>query len=183
MESITFERDLVNRCLGHDRNAQNQLYLAYCKAMYNVCYRMVNDHGVAEDVLQNAFIDVFSKMHLYSFQSSLGSWIKRVVINTCIDHLRKKKRYFDEIDERIMEVEDEIVQESSINVQSIHKAMEMLPDGYRTVFSLYAIEGYDHEEIGQVLGISEETSKSQYHRAKKKLKEIINQQGFKIIEN
>lgn len=151
--------------------------------MYNICYRMTNDHGMAEDVLQSAFVDIFRKLNQFSYQSSIGSWMKRIVVNACIDHLRKKKRYFSEIDERILQVEDEgEVQERDININAIRKAMEELPDGYRMVFSLYAVEGYDHEEIGQILSISEETSKSQYHRARKKLKSIIEEKGITIIE-
>jgi RNA polymerase sigma-70 factor (ECF subfamily) len=142
----------------------------------------MNDHGLAEDVLQSAFLDVFTKMSQFSFQSTLGAWIKRIVVNECIDQLRKRKIHFTEMDDQIMNIEDIVVEENKINVELIKYAMEALPDGYRTVFSLYAIEGYKHEEIGKMLNISEETSKSQYHRARKKLRSIIEGTNYKIME-
>ena len=147
--------------------------------MYNVCLRMVRDELEAEDLLQNSFVDVFTKLHTFRFRSSVGAWIKRIVVNNCINFLKKKKVYFEELDDHQVPVEQAITDTSptqGLSVQSVRKAMFELPDGYRVVFTLYMLEGYDHKEIGNILGITEATSKSQYSRAKKKLRDIIQSQ-------
>lgn len=130
----------------------------------------------AEDLLQNSFVDVFTKLDSFRFQSSVGAWIKRIVINNCINFLKKRKLYFDEIDERVTGIEDDNESDNSsgsISVDQVKKAMHQLPDGYRVVFSLYLMEGYDHKEIADILQISVATSKSQYSRAKKKMQRIL----------
>ncbi|MCB0641672.1 MAG: sigma-70 family RNA polymerase sigma factor [Phaeodactylibacter sp.] len=130
----------------------------------------------AEDLLQNSFIDVFTKLHTFRYQSSIGAWIKRIVINNCINHLKKRRLDLEELQERhVGVVVDTGIEESEHNltVEAVKVAMDELPDGYRVVFSLYMFEGYDHKEIGDILGITEATSKSQYSRAKRKLKEIL----------
>ena len=128
----------------------------------------------AEDVLQESFIDVYKKLHTYKFESTPGAWIKRIVVNNCINKLRKNKIYFEDIDEG-RHVVDTVIEQRDLRyeVQQIKSAMKALPDGYRVIFSLYAIEGYDHQEISEILNISTSTSKSQYSRAKKKLKTIM----------
>lgn len=147
--------------------------------MYNVCLRMVRDELEAEDLLQNSFVDVFTKLHTFRFQSSVGAWIKRIVVNNCINFLKKKKVYFEELDDRhvpVEQVSDDNSSMQGLSVDRVRKAMYELPDGYRVVFSLYMLEGYDHKEIGSILGVTEATSKSQYSRAKKKLRDIIQSQ-------
>lgn len=128
----------------------------------------------AEDVLQESFMDVYKKLHTFKFESTPGAWIKRIVVNNCINKLRKNKLQIEEIEEG-RHIPDEVAErdDHSYEVQNIKKAMSDLPEGYRVVFSLYAMEGYDHQEIGQIMNISESTSKSQYSRAKKKIREII----------
>lgn len=171
--------ELVNACKRGDRSAQHQLYSQYAKAMYNICLRMVRNQADAEDLLQNAFIDVFTKIDSYRFESTIGAWIKRIVINTCINHFKKRRLEIQQWDERIadqpMEETDGEYEDRKLNVQKVHSAMEKLPTGYRTVFSLYLLEGYDHKEIAQVLDISEATSKSQYSRAKNKVRQLISE--------
>ena len=173
-------RELVEKCKRGDRQAQFELYRLYSKAMYNVCLRMLRDESDAEDVLQNAFIDIFTKLSSSKFESSIGAWIKKVVVNNCINFLKKRRLQFTEIEEKhghiISEEETPGDEYFGMNVESVKKALNSLPDGYRVVFSLYLLEGYDHQEIGEILGISEATSKSQYSRAKQKLKDLLNNQ-------
>lgn len=157
-----------------DRRAQFDLYRLYSQAMYNICLRMVNNDLDAEDLLQQSFIDVFSKMDSFRYESSIGAWIKRIVVNNCINFLKKRKLKIESLDDRFHHVpNDEPVEESKLNVKAINGAIKELPDGYRVVFSLYMFEGYDHKEIGDILNITEATSKSQFSRAKKKLKELL----------
>ena len=142
--------------------------------MYNICLRMVSNRMDAEDVLQNAFVEVFRGLKSFKGTSTLGAWIKRIVINNNIDFLKKKRIYFEEVDDRLEVVEDKQPSVSErYDVSIVKHNIGLLPDGYRVVFSLYLLEGYDHKEIGEILGVSEATSKSQYSRAKKKLKEMI----------
>ena len=167
-------RDLVERCKQGNRQAQFELYKLYSRAMYNVCLRMVKNETDAEDLLQNSFIDVFSKLHTFRFQSSVGAWIKRIVVNNCINFLKRRKVYFEELQSHHQDLRAESPpEEPRLNVESINRAIMQLPDGYRVVFSLYMLEGYDHKEIGQILGVTEATSKSQYSRAKSKLRDLL----------
>lgn len=173
-------KNIVEKCKRGNRQAQFELYRLYSKAMYNICLRMVKNQLDAEDILQNSFVDVFTKLHTFKFQSSVGAWIKRIVINNCINHLKRKKVYFVELELRHANiVEEPMVEDGKLNVEFINQAIYELPDGYRIVFTLYLLEGYDHKEIAQILEISEATSKSQYSRARKKLKEIIQTKRFK----
>ncbi len=167
--------DIVEACKRGDRKAQFELYKLYSKAMHNICVRMLGSAENAEDALQNAFVDVFTKLESFRFESTIGAWIKRIVINNCINALKKRRMAFAELmdNAQIPNEKDPSVSDAVLNVSAIQQAIQQLSDGYRTVFNLYALEGYDHEEIGQVLGISEATSKSQYSRAKAKLREIL----------
>ncbi|MBK8701043.1 MAG: sigma-70 family RNA polymerase sigma factor [Saprospiraceae bacterium] len=159
------------------RAAQHRLYQKYADAMYNICCRMTNDSEAASEVLQDAFMAVFEKIATYNHQSTLGAWIKKIVIHKCIDYIRLKKMSFAEINESITAIPETDETPVHINVDVIREAISQLPEGYRLVFTLYAMEGYDHEEIAQILKISEQTSKSQYHRAKGKIKEWIYKNG------
>ncbi len=144
--------------------------------MFNICLRMVKNDLDAEDLLQNSFIDVFTKLHSFRYQSSIGAWIKRIVINNCINFLKKRRLQIDEWDDKIperLERESNDHQEVALSVEKVNRALLELPDGYRVVFSLYLMEGYDHKEIAQILGVSEATSKSQYSRAKAKLRQLL----------
>ncbi len=175
---------IVEACKRGDRKAQFELYRLYSKAMYNICLRMLGSVENAEDVLQNSFIDVYSKLDSFRFESSIGAWIKRIVINNCINFLKKRRLAFSELTENNAFISDEgdfdsasgalfSLSDSHLDVTKIQNAIQKLPDGYRVVFTLYAMEGYDHEEIGSILGVTEATSKSQYSRAKAKLRDIL----------
>ena len=174
MEQLNLQRELVERCIKGERSAQYNLYRMYSKGMYSVCQRMLNNNMEAEDVLQESFMDVYKKLHTFKFESTPGAWIKRIVVNNCINRLRKNRLQIEEIEEG-RHIPEEIIEnvDKSYEVNKIKKAISNLPEGYRVVFSLYAMEGYDHQEIGQIMNISESTSKSQYSRAKKKIREIM----------
>jgi len=142
--------------------------------MFNICYRIVSNEAEAEDILQEAFISAFKSLHLYRGDASFGSWLKRIVVNKAINVLkgRKTERFPDDEDFDIQE-EETTEREFKFSIDQVRKALDCLPDGYRSVLSLYLIEGYDHSEIAEILGISESTSKSQFNRSKKKLREIL----------
>lgn len=142
---------------------------------------MLNNEADAEDLLQQVFTDVFTKLHTFRFQSSIGAWIKRITVNNCINFLKKKRIQFAELNEQvqqpIVELTSTTVSDSThLDVQKINRALFQLPDGYRIVFSLYLLEGYDHQEIANILDISVATSKSQLSRAKSKIKQFIQAQ-------
>ncbi len=136
----------------------------------------MNSNEEAEDMLQEAFSEAFLKLDSFRYESSFGAWLKRIVVNKCINALKKKRAELvlsENIPETRGEDNDEDLGEDQMEVKRIYEAMEKLPDGYRVIFSLYLLEGYDHTEIAKILGISESTSKSQYSRAKQKIKEIL----------
>jgi RNA polymerase sigma factor (sigma-70 family) len=144
--------------------------------MYNVGFRIVNNSEEAEDVLQDAFISAFNNLERYRGDSTFGAWLKRIVINKAINYLNKKRPERMPDDDRWDVREEEVVDELEgfpFTVEKVRAAIEALPDGYRSVISLYLVEGYDHGEIAEILGITESTSKSQFNRAKKKLKELL----------
>ena len=169
-------RDIIELSKAGNSKAQYQLYRLYSKAMYNICCRMLNDRTEAEDLLQDSFAEAFLKLESFRYESAFGAWLKRIVVNKCINHLKKRRAqlvYTEQVPEINHDDEREIDPEH-LDVKRVHTAMEMLPDGYRIIFSLYLLEGYDHSEIAQILGITESTSKSQFSRAKLKIKEILN---------
>ena len=156
--------------------AQYQLYSLYSKAMYNICLRMTNQQEEAEDMLQESFSYAFGRLGSFRFESSFGAWLKRIVVNTCINHLKKRKVdliYTEQHNDPAPTDDFVDYEEMKFKVDGVMKAMKKLPEGYRVVFSLYLLEGYDHKEIAEIMGISESTSKSQFFRAKLKIKEIL----------
>ena len=175
-------KEIIEDCKRGDRKAQFELYQLYARAMYSVCLRMVKNETDAEDILQNAFVDIFTKLDSFRYQSAVGAWIKRIVVNNCINFLKKRRVYFDELDERHGNIlfEETTKDSPKLDVGSIKRAVTQLPDGYRVVLSLYMFEGYDHGEIAEILNISEATSKSQYSRAKKKLRGFLDKREVEI---
>jgi len=171
-----YPNELVEACKKGDRKAQYRVYQQYSKAMYNICVRITNSLEEAEDVLQEAFLSVFRNIQSYRGDATLGAWIKRIVVNHAINHVKARK-----LDVVALEHAPEAEQESggedgaplSFDVAQVRDALRQLPDGYRIVFSLYLLEGYDHQEIAGILGISESASKSQYSRAKSKLRKML----------
>ena len=148
--------------------------------MFNICVRMLNNKEEAEDLLQESFTDAFIKLNSFRYESSFGAWLKRIVINKCINNMQKKKidLVFPERQVEPAEGEDKVdYAKIEMDVRRIHDAIELLPNGYRVIFSLYALEGYDHSEIAQIMDISESTSKTQYLRAKQKIRDLLNNQN------
>ncbi|MEZ4932111.1 MAG: sigma-70 family RNA polymerase sigma factor [Saprospiraceae bacterium] len=181
MDYGSTHREIIEQCMRGDRKAQFELYRLYSQAMYNICLRMVNDDLDAEDLLQQSFVDVFTKMDSFRYESSIGAWIKRIVVNNCINFLKKRRLQIQSLDDSFHQVADDFpIDNYNINVKAINDAIRQLPDGYRVVFSLYLFEGYDHQEIGQILDITEATSKSQFSRAKKKLRDLLEGQKLRI---
>lgn len=176
--------EIIDRCQSGDSTAYKELYQLYSRAMFNICMRMLNSREEAEDLLQDAFISAFKNIHYYRKESTFGSWLKRIVINKCINAINKKKVQTSELNERITEddsLEDEVydpLDYDDYGVLKIKEAIAQLSDGYRTVLTLYLLEGYDHSEIAGILSISESTSKTQYLRAKKKLRDILQSIGY-----
>jgi RNA polymerase sigma-70 factor (ECF subfamily) len=142
--------------------------------MFGTCLRMCGNREDAEDVLQGSFADVYSKLDYFRGDSTIGAWIKRIVINNCLNHLKRRRLHFAELNDELAPAEETVEEEDcGHQVEMIRAAISRLPDGYRTVISLYLFEGYDHAEIAEVLSISEQTSKSQYSRARKRLREEL----------
>lgn len=177
MEYLNQHQDLIDLCRKRDQKAQFQLYRLYYKNMYNTSYRIVADTAEAEDVMQEAFLSAFEKIETYSGKVSFGAWLKRIVVNQSLDCLRKKRQQFVSIEENTPEIKDETenydLEEEKFKIELVQKAIEELPEGYRVVLSLHLLEGYDHQEISEILGITNSTARSQYARAKQKLLVII----------
>ncbi|WP_240315556.1 RNA polymerase sigma factor [Aquimarina longa] len=171
-------KDLVEKSKAGDRNSQYKLYELYVDAMYNISMRMLGIKEDAEDVVQDSFVDAFKNLNFFRYESTFGSWLKRIVINKSINHLKLKRIPVTSLDQHNYHISNEIESNepivASININKIKKGIKTLPNGYRQIITLYLIEGYDHIEIAEILGITISTSKSQYHRAKKKLVEIVN---------
>jgi RNA polymerase sigma-70 factor (ECF subfamily) len=170
--NVNIHAQLIEKCKKGNSQAQFSLYNLYKKAMYNLAQRILNNREDAEDILQEAFVDCFRSIGSFRFESTFGAWLKKILVNKCINHLRKKKidlTLCDNLPSVAYEEEEEVTYETG----KIFKAIEMLPDGYRIILTLYLLEGYDHSEISQILGITESTSKSQYMRAKEKIRRIL----------
>jgi RNA polymerase sigma-70 factor (ECF subfamily) len=179
LSATIFYDDLVARCKRGDVQSYEALYHQYAKPMFNTSLRIVNNISDAEDVLQEAFAAAFQHLDRFDYSSTFGAWIKRIVINHSINVLRRKKLTLVDITESSStEWEDsEVLDENNIQlkVEEIRKAIAQLPNGYRTVLSLLLFEGYDYEEIAEILNISESTVRTQYHRARQKLLRTLKQ--------
>jgi RNA polymerase sigma-70 factor (ECF subfamily) len=181
VDQADISKDIIERSKKGNRQAQYQLYKLYSRAMFNICYRMMNDRSDAEDMLQEAFTEAFRRLDSFRFESTFGAWLKMIVINKCINEIKRKKaqlEFFDDMSP--FEDEEDLTseQETGLSPDRIKKAMEELPKGSRMIFSLYLLEGYDHQEISQILNISESNSKTQYMRAKQRIKEILKTQPY-----
>jgi RNA polymerase sigma factor (sigma-70 family) len=177
-ESIDIHRQLVEECKSGNRKAYNELYNSYARAMYNICYRMMSDAEEAKDMLQEGFVDAFRRLESFRFESTFGAWLKKIVINKCINALEKRRIEWvdEEITDSYLPTADENnikEEELQLSVERVKKAMNSLPEGARVIFSLYLIEGYDHTEISEILHISESTSKTQFMRARQMVKEML----------
>lgn len=166
IDEININRQILERCKNGEVKAQFMLYKQYSKTMYNIAIRLLNNKMDAEDILQESFVTVFEKLGELTNKDAFGSWLKRIVINNCLTHLRHHKFEFDDInDYSPADFPNEEETELNLNPELVHNAIKDLPEGGRTVLVLHALEGYKHREIAELLGVSESTSKTQYKRA------------------
>ena len=169
--------EIIKGCKQNKLKYQKKLYERYKDKMFAICVRYAKSIEEAEDVFQEAFVKVFKNIHQYNYKGSFDGWIRRIFVNTAITNYKvNKKRYYqEEIDVTDYERETFDVNESEFTMDELMKAISELPVGYRTVFNLYAVEGYKHKEIAEMLDIDINTSKSQYSRAKKILRERLSE--------
>jgi RNA polymerase sigma factor (sigma-70 family) len=178
---INIHQELIEGCRKGDRNSQYRIYKLYYKAMYNTSLRIVNNEAEAEDIMQDSFLDAFQRLNSYSGEGSFGSWLKRIVINRSLDHLRKVKETVS-IDESDFEIPDypgdHREEEIQLRVAEVKRAISQLPEDYRVILSLFLLEGYDHDEIAQVLRISNQLSRTRYSRARQKLLGLLSKSSI-----
>lgn len=162
-------KEIIDRCKIGDIKAQYSLYKLYSKNIYSITMRFMNSKMDADEIVQDTFITAFNKIDSYEGTGAFGQWLKRIAINNCISVLRKRKVYFEDIDE--VQISNELSEEIEDNIdpQLVHNAIKELPEKARVVFNLFAMEGYRHKDISEMLGITESTSKTQYRRAKQLL--------------
>ncbi|MGV6860812.1 MAG: RNA polymerase sigma factor [Putridiphycobacter sp.] len=169
------EEDLIKKCASGNALAQKKFYEKFAGKMMGVCLRYAKSTEEAEDVLQDAFIKIFNKIPVYEKKGSLEGWVRRIVVNTALDSYRKNKKNQKNVEaesvDYLLESKSYIVE--SLNAEDLLVIVNNLPEGYKIVFNLFAIEGYSHKEIAERLGITESTSKSQYSRAKKALRDVL----------
>lgn len=165
------EAELVAACRRGDRRAQKELYDRYSRAMYTACYRILGDFEAANDALQEGFLKVFQKLDTYREESTVGAWMKVVIVRTALSRLRRRPR----TEELPLHYADETVDwgTSALDTDYLERAIRNLPDGYRAVFVMIEVEGYRHQEVAEMLGITVGTSKSQLFYAKKRLREAL----------
>ena len=166
------EKDLIQKCIQGNLIAQKSLYHLYSKKFYAICLRYAKHEEVAQDILQDSFIKIFTKINTFKGEGSFEGWMKRIVIHTSIEYYRRKESW-QEYDALSSDVSFADTYELDVDMETILKWIQELPDGYRVVFNMYVIEGYSHSEIAQELGISEGTSKSQLFKAKALMKSKI----------
>jgi len=177
------ENSIIAGCLSNDASAQRELYNHYSPKMLTVCYRFAHNREDAEDMLQEAFIKVFTQIHTFKNMGSFEGWIRRIIVHTSINFLKKHKKFSESVD--IAYAGYAIAKDESVpgimQAKQVVECIRLLPVGYKTVLNLYAIEGYSHKEIGQMLDIEESTSRSQYTRAKAMLENILVRKN--VIDN
>lgn len=174
------EDELIKQCIAGNPLSQKQLYEKYSRKMMGVCMRYAENYEEAQDVLQDGFIKLFEKLDSYSGSGSFEGWMRRLFVNTALDAYRKNKqeRQTLDIDDVGYFLSEKELVTDKIAAEDLLKILQKIPTGYRAVFNMYAIEGYSHKEIGEMLGISESTSKSQYSRAREFLRNIIETQNL-----
>lgn len=185
-KSVEINRDLIEKVRNRDRKAQFEVYKRYYKAMYNTALRILKNTAEAEDIMQDSFLDAFGKIDQFDGKATFGSWLKRIVINKSIDTYKRRKETIS-IEDSGIDVadlnEEDYLEVLSYKVDEIRNGIENLPDDYRIIVSLYLLEGYDHEEISEILNISYENSRTRYSRAKKKLLRDLNEKMIQSTVN
>lgn len=169
------EDAILQGCIQNKSAAQKELYFRYSSKMLAVCYRYAHNREDAEDMLQEGFIKVFSQIHTFENRGALEGWIRRIMVHTCINSLKKNKKFNESVElihATTVQIKEDTIP-SIIQAKQVIECIRLLPIGYRTVLNLYAIEGFSHREIGSMLDIEESTSRSQYTRAKAMLEDIL----------
>ncbi len=172
--TLNIHQELIDKCRDNDRVAQYRIYQLYNKAMFNTALRILGNREEAEDILQDAFVSAFRNLDRYREDAPFGAWLKRIVVNKSISRTKQRKET-----QLLSESESEFYFEwneddgPDLNLELVKRAIAELPTGFKTVLTMYLLEGFDHKEIAEVLEITESTSKSQYNRAKKKLRDIL----------
>jgi RNA polymerase sigma factor (sigma-70 family) len=183
---INIHQDLIDACKRGERGAQFKIYKLYYKAMYNTSLRIVNDTAEAEDVMQESFLGAFQRIVSYTGEGSFGSWLKRIVVNNSLDSLRRSKQD-SSIEEESLDfpeiIEESLEEEIKLQALEVKDAIGKLPEDYRVVISLFLLEGYDHEEISEILGISNNLSRTRFVRAKQKVLQILKEKKYKPTYN
>lgn len=166
---------LITECVKGNAKAQKELFDKFSRKMMGVCLRYAKNQEQAEDIFQDGFVKVFFKLKDFKMEGSLEGWIRRIMVNTSLDYLRKheKEKYDVSVDDVAFKVTDNEFLLETLMAEDLMKLVQALPSGYRIVFNLFAIEGYSHQEIADKLGISENTSKSQYSRARAHLRDQL----------
>lgn len=173
---------LIDECRNGSSKAQFEIYKLYYKAMYNTCLRFVRDSMEAEDVMQEAFLAAFRNIDSFRGEVSFGAWLKRIVVNRSLDVLKKKSLDLEPLEEgrTIIDTDDDRDYEANYKVEQVKKAIALLPDSYRVLLTLHLFEGYDHEEIAQIMEMSNAAVRTGYSRARKRLQELLETKKFEI---
>lgn len=179
---IDIHSQLIDECRNGSSKAQFEIYKLYYKAMYNTCLRFVKNPMEAEDVMQEAFLAAFRNIDSFRGEVSFGSWLKRIVVNRSLDVLKKKSLDLEPLEEgrTIIDTNDDRDYEANYKVEQVKKAIALLPDSYRVLLTLHLFEGYDHEEIAQIMEMSNAAVRTGYSRARKRLQELLETKKFEI---
>jgi len=170
----------VTLCKEGNEEGFAQIYQSFSRQMFSVAVRILQDREEAEDILQESFIMAFGKINSFRGDATFGSWLKRIVVNKAINQIKKRKLYFEEIGENESLSDDEVIEYPTLSTKEIQEGIDELPNGYRAVISLFLLEGYSHKEIAEEMEISESTSKTQYKRAKLRLRDILNKKIISV---
>ncbi|APA65265.1 MULTISPECIES: RNA polymerase sigma factor [Maribacter] len=175
-----FQSNVVEKCKANDRAAQLQLYRKYCDGMFVVANRFVKNADDAEDVLQESFIKAFQKIHQYKGEVTFGAWLKRIVVNKSIDFLKSKKDKvsIDEQDMQVVAEDDNWNVSAVISIDEVRLAIDQLQEKYKYVVLMFLVEGYDHQEIAEVLNISSSACRTRLSRGKNQLKELLKEKNY-----
>jgi RNA polymerase sigma-70 factor (ECF subfamily) len=175
------DEEMLEGCKANQEHAQKYLFDRYSRVMTGVCLRYADSYQEAQDIVQDAFIKVFKKIGTFSGKGSLEGWIRRIMVNTSLDYLRsiKNERFHVAVDDVKYKLKEDQLIIDSLQAEDLLKIIKTLPAGYRTVFNMYAIEGYSHKEIAEQLNVSENTSKSQYSRARSLLQKKLEEANIK----
>lgn len=180
------EDEIIDGCLKNDRKMQKALYERFSRRMYSICLRYAKEKSEADDILQDAFLKVYAKIHQFSREHSFEGWMKRIMVNTALSHYKQNLKYYYQQDiEEIKESESPSFQfnDEEFTKEELMKVVQELSDGYRMVFNMYAIEGYKHKEIAEIMGVDIATSKSQFHRARMVIQKKLFEISKEKIEN